>query len=205
MALAVGLATEDGGEHVLNVLREALLPHGPDDPTVAVEPPSSADVVEFLRAAVCEERCVEIRYAADNAQAVTKRVIHPHEVMTAWGRSFIIAWCDLRDDWRRIRADRVLEMDLSGVAYRRRAPVPQDLFVAPEVALDRVRVKFMLPAARWLAERFPAAEQCADGSVIVTYHVANIDWMIREVLQYGDAAEVLEPLAYREAMRVALS
>jgi predicted DNA-binding transcriptional regulator YafY len=32
-----------------------------------------------------------------------------------------------------------------------------------------------------------------------------VDWLVRRVLEYGPEAEVLEPAAYREAMRRAVA
>jgi len=51
-----------------------------------------------------------------------------------------------------------------------------------------------------MEERHPDAQQGEDGSLTVTYRVASPDWLVRHVLQYGDAAEVVGPEGYREAV-----
>jgi predicted DNA-binding transcriptional regulator YafY len=78
-------------------------------------------------------------------------------------------------------------------------------FQPPESGTDGVRVRFASGIARWLAERYPDHEQEPDGSVIVTFDVASVEWLVRHVLQYGAAAEVLSPVGYREAVREAVA
>ena len=59
-------------------------------------------------------------------------------------------------------------------------------------------------AARWLRERYPNGQEMGDGTYVVTFTVADPAWFVREVLQYGAEAEVLEPEGLREAVRGAI-
>jgi len=43
-----------------------------------------------------------------------------------------------------------------------------------------------------------------DGGLTVTYRVASPHWLVRHVLQYGDAAEVIGPEGYRDAVAAAV-
>ena len=53
--------------------------------------------------------------------------------------------------------------------------------------------------ARWIAEREgkPLAE---DGSLTLDHPLADTDWAVRHVLQYGPDATVVEPMEVREAV-----
>ena len=46
--------------------------------------------------------------------------------------------------------------------------------------------------ARWIAER-EGKELEKDGSLVVEHTLADTDWAVRHVLQYGPEAEVLAP------------
>ncbi len=71
-------------------------------------------------------------------------------------------------------------------------------------AADEVKVRFVPGVARWIRERYQDHEVDADGSAVVTFRVVDADWLVRRVLQYGAAAEVVAPPAYRMTMRQAV-
>ncbi|MCJ7628685.1 MAG: WYL domain-containing protein, partial [Longimicrobiales bacterium] len=66
-----------------------------------------------------------------------------------------------------------------------------------------VRVRYSAAVARWIAEK-EAVEPSLDGSLTLTYQVADPHWIVRHVLQYGPEAEVLEPEAVRGWVRGAV-
>jgi predicted DNA-binding transcriptional regulator YafY len=45
----------------------------------------------------------------------------------------------------------------------------------------------------------------SDGRYAVTYNVADVGWFVREVLQCGDDAEVLEPPSLWDAVKASQS
>ena len=101
----------------------------------------------------------------------------------------------------------MLEAKLLGQDFR-----PQVLFQPirqPEELLradERVtaKVAFSPRIARWLKERYPDGRETGDGRYVVIFKVADAAWFVREVLQYGAEAEVLEPEGLREAVRRAV-
>ena len=60
-----------------------------------------------------------------------------------------------------------------------------------------LRVRYSPKVARWIAER-EGKPIDADGSLTLEHPLADTDWAVRHVLQYGPDAEVLEPAAVRE-------
>ena len=75
----------------------------------------------------------------------------------------------------------------------------------PELHLRSFRsrwrtVRFWPAIARWVAEREGKVLE-ADGSLTLEHPLADVDWAVRHVLQYGPDAEVLSPPAVREAVR----
>jgi len=166
--------------------------------------PGPEDVADVAITAARERRCVELEYAGSDG-AVSTRVIEVHSVIESAGRSYLVAWCRRSRARRHFRADRVLAARLLPETFTPRPAMETtdsaDLFRAPPEARDRVRVRFSPALARWLVERHPDAERKDDGSVVVTYEVADVHWLVRTVLQYGAEAEVLEPNGYRQVMR----
>jgi predicted DNA-binding transcriptional regulator YafY len=54
--------------------------------------------------------------------------------------------------------------------------------------------------ARWIAERETGVAR-DDGSLEVEYPLADTDWAVRHVLQYGPEAEVVSPQTVRDEIR----
>jgi len=206
VALRIALATEDGGA----ALARRFGAPDEGEPLAVAGPRVDDDVHLLLRRAAAASRRVRIRYAAAD-RATTDRVIEPHELLYWEGKLYCLAWCARTAAWRHFRADRVIEAVLTGEPFTRRPDLPgpapdgPPAFRPPEEGVDRVRVRFAPRIARWLMERHPDAERRPDGSVIVTYDAASVDWLVRHVLQYGPEAEVVEPAGYREAMRQAVA
>jgi len=59
-----------------------------------------------------------------------------------------------------------------------------------------MRVRYSARVARWIAER-DGVELDADGSLTMEHPLADVQWGVRHVLQYGPDAEVLEPADVR--------
>jgi proteasome accessory factor C len=213
LVLQAALATEDG---VGDATRAKL-------GAVASAALEAADVVRAVPAALGPEtavvaraeqamgagRALRVRYVGEGAEQPSERVVEVHDVVSALGRHYLVAWCRVAGAWRRFRADRVLDAEVLDEPFARRSDVPvirdrADLFAAPPDGVEEVRVRFSPRIARWIAERYPQGERQGDGSVVVTFQTASVDWLVRHVLQYGAEAEVVGPGAHREAVRRAV-
>jgi predicted DNA-binding transcriptional regulator YafY len=212
MAVQVGLAAQEVRTSTLSSgLRAVLSGSAVDDPPPVCLATTTGDraVTELARRAIDVQRCLKIAYAGEGTTAPSARLIHPYQLVAFEGSTYVVAWCESACDWRRFRTDRVIHASLTDMTFERQEdfdPVMEraGLFSEPEVGVDEVRVRFSPRIARWILERYPEVEPCQDGSVIVTFRVASVDWLVRHVLQYGPEAEVVEPEQYREVMRRAV-
>lgn len=210
-AILIGLALDPGGASLSAEMAE-LLAAG-DGGADAWHPAdhfaaTSMGAGDLAATAARDRRCLEISYAGSNG-AVTTRTVEVHRVVEFEGRGYLVAWCRRARGQRHFRTDRVLAARLLDEAIADRPQLgvssPAELLGPSSEQRDRVRVRFSPTIARWVVERHPGAQQGADGSVVVTYEVSDISWLVRTVLQYGDEAEVIGPEAYREAVRRALA
>ncbi len=212
LALLLGLAGARGGKAIAGKLSRAL---GASPPAETVETayaisgaPSDEleQVLAVARRARDERRRLEILYCA-SASEPSRRVVHVHQTVEAAGRWYLVAWCEKVGDFRNFRADRVLEAKLLEQDFKPQVlfkPIrkPEQLLRAEETVT--AKVAFSPRIARWLEERYPDGREAADGRYVVTFKVADVAWFVREVLQYGAEAEVLEPEGLREAVRGAV-
>lgn len=199
LRLSLGLEDVDAAQ-LLEVESHGAEIVAPYEPPVAERP-----ALDRMLHALSHECCVEIDYATTGTAEVTTRTIHPHQVLVSGGRTYVVAWCELRGEWRRFRMDRILELRDSIRPFVERDDCPIDEIFDAEDLPDQVRVRFSPSIARWMVERYPAATREDDGSATVTYEAASVDWLVERVLQYGVDAEVLEPGLYRHAVHKGVS
>jgi len=85
-------------------------------PSVGAKPnvPSETNAVDFaqLRLAVRQGRKVSIAYRAATTADEVERVIWPVVVGYDQNRNLLIAWCELRQDFRHFRTDRIVRFDV---------------------------------------------------------------------------------------------
>jgi len=157
-----------------------------------------------FRHGVRDRRQVRITYRSADAQESRTRTICPYGLVASRGAWYVVAHCDDTDGIRIYRLDRVEEAKLLTTSYD----------VPPSFSLDSVvqggrlfhgqdgeslRVRYSPRISRWIAEREDLPLD-ADRSVTVEYPLADAQWAVRHVLQYGPDAEVLAPASVRKAV-----
>ncbi|MFQ5705217.1 MAG: helix-turn-helix transcriptional regulator [Gemmatimonadales bacterium] len=212
VAMRIGLA-EEGLEELSQPLADVLFGAVDTDEelpySIGERMNGHRETVELVAWAIRNRRRVELLYAGEGASAASSRVIDPYQIVEYSGRSYLVSWCETAGEWRNFRADRVLEARLAGGEFALRddfTPVddPSRVFYAPDDSVDNVNVRFSATVAPWILERYPDARRNEDGSVEVTYVVADRQWLVRHLLQYGAEAEVVEPDLYRQVLRRAV-
>ncbi|HEU5170517.1 MAG TPA: WYL domain-containing protein [Gemmatimonadales bacterium] len=158
-----------------------------------------------LKKARLRRRRVRIAYRKPGVARAETRVVCPWSMAYARGRWYLIAHCDSADGVRIFRLDRIgsvqeLEagFDLPDQFDPRRYLADGRAFYAERPAT--LRVRYSKRIARWIAEREGKTPD-ADGSLTLDHPLADPDWAVRHVLQYGPDAEVLEPVEIRHAIR----
>lgn len=90
------------------------------EPSVAAKPsdgpPACGIDVRPLRSAIREGLKLRLRYRAE-AGGVTERTVWPVVLGYAEARSLLIAWCELRGEFRHFRTDRILGFDVLDERY----------------------------------------------------------------------------------------
>ena len=181
----------------------ATAPGDGDDRFASLGPAGDPEHLRRLREAHRDRRRVRLTYRKADAEAPSSRLLCPYGIVFTSGMWYVVADCG-EEGLRIFRLDRVESVEVLAERY----PAPKD-FSLDAVLRDgkafrsgeaeTLRVRYSPAIARWLAEREGAALE-ADGSLVLEHPLADADWAVRHVLQYGPDAEVLEPAAVREAI-----
>ena len=167
-----------------------------------------ADVPELatVRQALRERRKVHMRYRAGGDEHSTERTICPYGIAYAAGNAYVVAYCERSGALRFFRSDRIELAEVLPdrvVSSGNVAAVLEAGRAFQAADADTMTVCYSPRIARWIAER-EGQPLAADGSLTLEHPVADEDWAVRHVLQYGPDAEVVEPAATRAAVRARL-
>ena len=147
--------------------------------------------------ALQEKVSVRITYLKPGDAEPTDRSVRPYAMAHAEGQCYLLAYCEVSEEVRIFRMDRILAATPTGASFQ----VPEEFDPGEYIQEGRVyrggdetpvRVRYAPGIARWLAER-ESGEWDPEGGFTVTHRVVDPQWLVRHVLQYGPDAEVLEP------------
>ena len=152
---------------------------------------------------------VEIDYYSASSDKMKKRTVRPYGLVDKSGEHYLVAHDLETKEERSFRVDRIRQArPLRDRPFEVPARWSLERFEKREMNFGRrfertVKVRFDRSVARWVREsrREDKVEEQKDGSLLVTIKVANIPWLLNEVLQYGPTAEIVEPAEMRAAMR----
>jgi predicted DNA-binding transcriptional regulator YafY len=164
-------------------------------------PAGDPEHLRRLRQANRSRHRVRLTYRKAAAEAPSSRELCPYDIVFTSGMWYVVANCG-DEGMRFFRLDRVEAVEVLEERYER----PKDFslesvmrdgkaFHAAET--ETLRVRYSPRIARWIAEREGKPVE-ADGSLVLEHPLADADWAVRHVLQYGPDAEVLEPASVRE-------
>ncbi|MBC7895170.1 MAG: WYL domain-containing protein [Cytophagaceae bacterium] len=175
-------------------------------PDLAIAEDAPAPALDVLRTSIAARHKLRLSYRRSGSSASSERTIHPYGLVHSNGMLYIVAWCEVARDVRTFRLDRIQSLDATPDTFSRDDGIELDSLLGAHRALMKedqhavMRVRYSPQVARWVAER-EGRELAADGSLVIDHPLADIEWGLRHVLQYGAEAEVLAPPSMREAVK----
>jgi predicted DNA-binding transcriptional regulator YafY len=166
-------------------------------------------ILTQVNEAAQEQRLIEIDYFSMRRQELTCRRIAPYKIWFYDETFYVIGFCELRQAVRLFVVDRIENLRICEDHFT----VPQDFdageFMQPSFGVFQgepvqVRIRFDPNVAGYIQEKIWHPTQTlspqTDGSLIFTARVAGIEEIKYWILKWGAGAQVLEPVALREAM-----
>ncbi|MGC9348559.1 MAG: helix-turn-helix transcriptional regulator [Anaerolineae bacterium] len=169
-----------------------------------------APTLQVLRECIRTRHPVRITYHSFKLEE-TRREVHPYALIFRWGLWYVVGHCQLRDEMRTFRVDRIQDVK----ALDGRFKVPDDfsarVYVEETMRFENrhtIKVHMDARVAPHVRERtghWLDLENHDDGSVTIQLQVSDLEWATGWVLSYGDAATALEPLELVERVRAEAS
>lgn len=157
--------------------------------------------IERIQGAMEQHRTIRFTYFSPKEESV--RIVEPYYLVFHWSTWYVWGWCQMREDFRLFKLNRMTELTSGEPFDLRSAPLPD---LEPEHIFPvkyQVTVLFD-PSCRWrLVEEYGA--DCfnvdPDGRLCFTGGFPDGDSVLSWVLTFGDKAELLEPTELREQLR----
>lgn len=172
----------------------------------ALAHPDQARAVPRLRDALRRHRVVELQYQKSHDEAAQPRTVRPYALRFSRGAWYLSGWCERSDGLRLFRCDRIVSVTITDREHEVPANFsPDQLMVDGKVfhagePTPQLTVRYSPGIARWIAERDGGLLE-TDGSALRTMPLADREWAIRHVLQYGPDAQIVSPVELREELR----
>lgn len=184
----------------------------PDDPMpgllpdLAIAEDAPAPALDVLRTSIASRRKLRLAYRRSGSSTTSERTIHPYGLVHSNGMLYIVAWCEVARDVRTFRLDRAQSLEAMPDTFSREDGIELDGLLGAHRALMNedeyavMRVRYSPQVARWVAER-EGRDLDPDGSLVIDHPLADVEWGLRHVMQYGAEAEVIAPPSMREAVK----
>ncbi len=151
--------------------------------------------------------CCSFEYYKENEGVFSTRVVEPYQLVNGLEGWYVASYDPDREAVRHFRLDRIKSAQVTETPFTPRTDLDFSTGVdgwlrTGEVpASSRARVWISPDRARWVREERTVISEGDDGSVVVDFGYAGLDWLVRNVLKEAGDAVVLEPAEAREAVR----
>lgn len=153
-----------------------------------------------------------IDYFSPHQNRHTQRTIAPLHLLQYMGSWHLIAHCFLRNALRDFALSRIREIRPAARKRRHRLPpasiktyIRKNFGLISDETRMQVCLKFSAAILPWVAEQIWHPRQVqtrhADGSLCLTFPVADLREIKREILKFGSQVEVLSPEALRREVK----
>lgn len=168
---------------------------------------SMDNTLQIILKSISEKKILHIEYEAFNAKEKTQRDIEPVGIFYSSGYWHTIAYCQMRNDYRDFRTDRISQIRVTGKLINQKHPSLQSYLeqVAQQENLEKVVISIDKNTAKYLQEAkyyygFVDETLQAD-KLIMNFLTPSLDIFVRWFFMFADVAEIIEPASVNDLMR----
>lgn len=163
------------------------------------EEPQNNQALQAILTAINEKKVLHIAYTAAYAEGTTERHVEPLGIYLQNHLWYLIAYCQLRKDYRNFRTDRIENFHITEKKYSSKHPSLEEYLkkLSQESDMQTVVIRVEKHFARYLSVQkyyygFVAEEE-KDGKIEMTFLSGSIDGFARWFLMFGTEAQIIQP------------
>jgi len=151
----------------------------------------------MLRQAIEENRKIRIGYYSLARDETSDRVIRPYFLMKNIGYWYLTGYCEVREDSRTFKFERILSVKLLKDVF----PPPADLDIGKykenflkSMGRHQIEIYFDHSVAPWIEERWgPSVKKSRDGGVVLSLSSETLEYPSRLILSFAPHARPVSP------------
>jgi predicted DNA-binding transcriptional regulator YafY len=170
-------------------------------------PPIPANVLQPLMKSLLNKKQINLEYKAAYNYEITHRTVEPQGFFFMSGSWYILAWCNLRSDYRTFHLGRVISVKTSEQSFATIHPTLEKLietFYYNEVETE-VELRVHRDAARDMGNTkytYGLYEETADGEYYIQkYQTSSLEKFGRWYLMFADKCEIIEPVELKTVIK----
>lgn len=154
---------------------------------------------ELLKSAIIHQKCVKIAYANSYGE-IGDRIVQPLKLSYKSRAWYLKAYCAQKQDYRIFKLTRILSIEVLEERF------PQRLFPANKEDFGESDSHIVLCFPQSMAYRVydefdgTQIQRQEDGSLLVSVHMPEDEWLAGFVLSFGTQVEIIEPVSLKEAV-----
>jgi len=168
---------------------------------------NAANPLQSILKSISEKRVLSIDYFANHNQQKTKRNIEPVGVFYLASYWHLIAFCQLRNDYRDFRTDRISKIATTEEPYRKEHPSLKTYLkqISKEKELQTVVMNVNKDIIRYMGDQryyngFVSQKELKD-KIEMTFLTASLEGFARWYMMLGDKAEIVSPEILKDRIR----
>lgn len=168
---------------------------------------ASSNYMQILIESISERRSLNIRYHSFYSNEIKDRNIEPIGIFFSGGYWHTIAFCELRQDYRDFRLDRILNITKTENPFIKEHPSIKDYLskVSKEQNLETIIIRVDKKVTQYLADQkyyngFINEEDFGD-TIQMTFLTSSTEYFVRWFLMFADRANIISP----ESLKTMLS
>lgn len=169
-----------------------------DNPYIPKEHNSHNSLQPILKS-ISEKKVLSIKYFANHSQENTSRNIEPVGIFYSGSNWHLLAFCQLRNDYRDFRIDRIKQFTSTPLSYKKEHPSLKTFLkqIAQEKELHNVVVLVNKDIIKHLGEQkyyngFVSQREVKD-KIEMTFLTCSLEGFARWYMMFGDSAEIMSP------------
>lgn len=176
-----------------------------------LEKSSNSNYIQKIIESISERKSINIRYHTFYSNEIKDRNIEPIGLFFSNGYWHTIAFCELRQDYRDFRLDRILNITKTDKSFRKKHPSIKDYLgkVTKEQNLETIVICVDKVVAQYLSEQKYyngfVNEQQIDDKVQMTFLTSSLEYFVRWFLMFADKADIVSPNSLKLMLKEKLS
>lgn len=166
-------------------------------PAIAYQPPAELHLQSILKA-IGSSSVIEMVYTTIEKNETTRRKVEPVGIYYMGSHWYLVAFCQLRNDYRNFRTDKIEKLTITGEKISKEHP-PLQSFInwANEREVTKVVIDMKADVVKYLGEQkyyngYVSEERNGD-YVRMTFLSGSLMGFSRWFIMFGDHARIVEP------------